>query len=251
MQYRANQGGIMPLSAGGYAPTLAKVTAAQAAKTAGAFLGRVLSGGETAALTADSAASPLHYSGADFSFSAQLKLGGVPSPIHVQLQVDSTDGAVTYFSRDDVYEALVGTLPSASPKVAAGAAASALSAAVKLELQYVDADDGTSAVLRYVPLSGDDLYVDAQTGAVVDLTSVWDGLNAAAGGSGYDSLRRRAGRHSKAPGRTLQGCAGRRRPQGDGAGTELLYSLLFQLQSKPGHGRRGLHPLVQAYTGVQ
>ena len=201
MQYRANQGGIMPLSAGGYAPTLAKVTAAQAAKTAGAFLGRVLSGGETAALTADSAASPLHYSGADFSFSAQLKLGGVPSPIHVQLQVDSTDGAVTYFSRDDVYEALVGTLPSASPKVAAGAAASALSAAVKLELQYVDADDGTSAVLRYVPLSGDDLYVDAQTGAVVDLTSVWDGLNAAAGGSGYDSLSPTAVREdSKADG---------------------------------------------------
>ena len=184
MQYSLNQGGVMPLAAGGYAPTLAKVTAAQAAKTAGAFLVRVLSGGETATLTADNAASPLYYSGADFSFSAQLKLGGVPSPIHVQVQVDSTDGTVTYFSRDDVYEARVGTLPSASPKVTAAAASSSLSSAVKLELQYVDTDDGKATVLRYVPLSGDDLYVDAQTGAVVDLTSVWDGLNAAAGSSG-------------------------------------------------------------------
>lgn len=200
MQYSVNQGGVMPLSSGGYAPTLAKVTAAQASKTAGAFLDRVLSGGETAALTADSTASPLYYSGADFSFSAQLKLGGVPSPIHVQVQVDSTDGAVTYFSRDDVYEALVGTLPSASPKVTAAAAASALSAAVKLELQYVDADDGASAVLRYVPLSGDDLYVDAQTGTVVNLTSVWDGLNAAAGVNENGILSTAAREDSKADG---------------------------------------------------
>lgn len=194
MQYSANQGGIIPLTVGGYAPTLAKVTPAQAAKTAGAFLGRVLSGGETAALTADSAASPLNYSGGDFSFSAQLKLGGVPSPIHVRTMVDSTDGAVTYFSRDDIYEAMVGTLPSASPKVTSAAANSSLSAAVKLELQYVDADDGTAAVLRYVPLSGGDLYVDAQTGTVVDLTSVWDGLNAAAGNSGDGSLSPTAAR---------------------------------------------------------
>ncbi|MET0016012.1 YcdB/YcdC domain-containing protein [Oscillibacter sp.] len=202
MQYSVNRGGVMPLSSGGYAPTLAKVTAAQAAKTAGAFLNRVLSSGETAALTADSTVSPLYDSSADFSFSAQLKLGGVPSPIHVQVQVDSTDGTVTYFSRDDVYEARVGTLPSASPKVTAAAAGFSLSSAVKLELQYVDAEDGKAAVLRYVPLSADDLYVDAQTGTVVDLTSVWNGLNAAAGGigNGVPSVTAARGEDGKADG---------------------------------------------------
>ncbi|BAK98309.1 putative surface layer protein [Oscillibacter valericigenes Sjm18-20] len=194
MQYSVNQGGVMPLTSGGYAPALAKVTAAQAAKTAGAFLDRVLSSDETAALTADSNTSPLRYSGGDYSFSAQLKLNSVASPTHVQIQVDATDGAVTYFSRDDVYEALVGTVPSASPKVTAAAAASSLSATVKLELQYVDADEGTAAVLRYVPLYGGDLYVDAQTGTVVDLTSVWDGLNTAAGGSGDGILNTTAAR---------------------------------------------------------
>ncbi len=194
MQYSVNQGGVMPLTSGGYTPALAKVTAAQAAKTAGAFLDRVLSSGETAALTADSNTSPLRDSGGDYSLSAQLKLNGVLSPIHVQIQVDATDGAVTYFSRDDVYEALVGTLPTASPKVTAAAATSSLSSAVKLELQYVDADEGAAAVLRYVPLSGGDLYVDAQTGTVVDLTSVWDGLNAAEGGSGNGILNTTAAR---------------------------------------------------------
>lgn len=183
MQYSVGGGDVaVPLTCGGYAPTLSKVTAAQAAKTASAFLGKVLTSGETAVPEAGSAVSPVSYSGGDFSFTAQVKLNGVPAPIRAQIQVSALDGSVTYFTRDDAYTAFVNTLPSAAPKVAASAAAASLAGTVKLELQYVSADDGADAVLRYVPVSGDSLYVDAQSGALVNLTEAWANLNAASSG---------------------------------------------------------------------
>jgi hypothetical protein len=158
-------------SAGGFAPTLAKTSVSAARSTAEQFLDRVLTGNERGKLATDSDSW-----GANYYFSAQILLNGVPSPTAAQLHLDATDGTVIYYSRDDLYCAYVNDLPSATPKVTAAAAAASFAKAASLQLQYVPEGDG-AAVLRYVPTVNGNLYVDAQTGALVDLSDVWADLN--------------------------------------------------------------------------
>lgn len=180
MQYNSNSAEpMLAVTGGSYAPSFSRVTAAQAKDSAQQFLGTVLSKGETAKLEENSAASSVSLSGSDYSISAQILLNGVPSPNRAQLQVSAETGAVTYFSRDDCYEAYVNDVPSAVPAVSQSAAANTLAGTVNLELQYVlpEGGDGSTAVLRYVPVAGDDYYVDAQTGTLTDLTKAWENVN--------------------------------------------------------------------------
>ena len=88
---------------------------------------------------------------------------------------------MTNFHRDVSYGTYMGDVPSATPAVTAQAAAQSLKSSLSLKLEYVLPEDGgTQAVLRYVPDSRDEYYVDAQTGALVNLTE----LEASMGGMG-------------------------------------------------------------------
>jgi len=178
MQYRLNSAASPRASYGGFEPSFSKTTADQARKTAEAFLGLVLTGGESGSITADRGSG---LNGSDYYYTAQILLGGVPSANTARLQIDSTTGKVTYYARDDLYSAYMNALPSATPAVPSAEANKALSGAVVLTLQYV-ADGKGAAVLRYVPTVNGSLYVDAQTGKLTDMDDAWknvryDGLN--------------------------------------------------------------------------
>lgn len=188
MQYSADSSGpIRPMAAGAYDPSFSKVTKEQAKEAAKKFLTAVLTEGESAELTDSSSDIKISLGGSDYSLSAQILLGGVPSANRARLQVSAQTGEVAYFSRDDCYEAYVNDVPSAVPAVSAPAAAETLAGTVQLELQYVlpEDGDGSAAVLRYVPVAGDDYYVDAQSGKLVDLTDAWDDARSESGGM-YD-----------------------------------------------------------------
>lgn len=184
MQYSASSDSVRPLASGSYVPSFSSVTRTQAKAAAEKFLGAVLPKGESAQLTDDADAASVTLGSADHSFTAQILLNGVPSPNQARIQVSSETGKVTWFSRSDCYEAYVNDVPSAVPAVSASAAAEKLAGLVDLELQYVlpENGDGSKAVLRYAPAAADNYYVDAQSGALVNLTDAWknisDGRNA-------------------------------------------------------------------------
>ena len=153
---------------------------AQAKETAQAFLDKVLSPGlESVQLEESSGSDRL---GRDqYRFSGNILFHGLPSPLNCSITVDGGSGQVTNFHRDVSNGTYLGTVPSPAPAVTAQAAAQSLKSSLSLKLEYVLPEDGgTQAVLRYVPDSRDEYYVDAQTGALVNLTE----LEASMGGMG-------------------------------------------------------------------
>ena len=153
---------------------------AQAKETAQAFLAKVLSPGlESVQLEEPSGSDRLGRN--QHRFSGNILFHGLPSPLNCSITVDGGSGQVTNFHRDVSYGTYMGDVPSATPAVTAQAAAQSLKSSLSLKLEYVLPEDGgTQAVLRYVPDSRDEYYVDAQTGALVNLTE----LEASMGGMG-------------------------------------------------------------------
>ncbi len=152
-----------------------------AARTAAeAFLQKVLAPGESAEVGESRSGNDLRGSGC--YFSGDLLLNGVPSPLSWSLTVGA-DGQVERFRRDVAENTWLGELPGAAPAVAQSAAAQSLRSTQKLRLEYVR--DGDTAVLRYLPEAAHQFYVDAQTGALVDLTELQEDMwkNAPTGGS--------------------------------------------------------------------
>lgn len=174
MQYNLNRG-VSAASSGKYAPQIAKVPPEQAAKSAAAFFKKAAGVGES--IETPECTGTASFDGT-YSLSARLCLDGIPSGIQAQFSVSAADGVVTYYSRSDSNAAFVNTLPSSTPAASAADAAKSLNGTVNLELQYVR--DGEKAVLRYLPVSADTFYVDAQTGKLIDLTEAWKGLRSAA-----------------------------------------------------------------------
>ena len=154
--------------------------AAQAREAAQAFLAQVLDPElETAVLEETGSSKQLGRN--QYRFSGNILFHGLPSPLNCSITVDGGSGQVTNFHRDVSYGTYMGDVPSATPAVTAQAAAQSLKSSLSLKLEYVLPEDGgTQAVLRYVPDSRDEYYVDAQTGALVNLTE----LEASMGGMG-------------------------------------------------------------------
>ncbi|MEA4932550.1 MAG: S-layer homology domain-containing protein, partial [Lawsonibacter sp.] len=195
MQYSANSSGpIRPMMNGSFGPSFSKINADAAAKAAEKFLSSVLAKGESAKLT-DRDKMAVTLGGSDYTVYAQILLNGVLSPNYAQLQVNSETGEVVYFSRDDCYEAYVNDVPSAVPAVSAVAAADTLTGTVNLDLQYVlpEDGDGSTAVLRYVPTTEGNYYVDAQSGKLVDLSKIWDALRSDSASNAAKSTAMAAG----------------------------------------------------------
>lgn len=165
--------------------TFPKLTRADAQKTAQAFLNKVLTAGVETAAFEDGGTGGLSVTSHNF-YGAVLE-NGLPSPFSFRVSVRVSDNTVTNFYLNGSQEDYLGGIPSATPTAASGAAGENLKGTMKLRLEYVLSDDGKTAVLRYLPESVHDFYVDAQTGKLVDLTKLQEDLwsNDRAGGNVY------------------------------------------------------------------
>lgn len=155
---------------GGFNPSFPAVTAAQVENAAKVFLSKVVASPESVKLNPVT----LRLTGyrRSVSVSGTVLLNGVETPMSFSLRVSLPGLTVTSYNRREAWGMIVtGTVPSASPAVSQGAAGNKLDSVLSVELRYVDGDDGAIA-LRYVPTTQGDWYVDAQTGALVDLSKL-------------------------------------------------------------------------------
>ncbi len=154
---------------------LPKSDPAKARAAASAFLKRVLSSGETVDLDAAAeTASSLRES--RYYFRGTIKLNGQPSPLGFSLMVRTSDYAVAQFSRDSLEANYIGTVPSATFHTKQSAVEPLLRGTLSLRLEYVLDEGERTAVLRYLPDSIHDFYVDDTSGKLVDLTRLYEEL---------------------------------------------------------------------------
>ena len=183
VSYRLGDPGIMPLGTDGSFPAFPGGDPEAAAAAARAFLARVLDGKtESVQLGEPYGLDQLDSTG--YTFSGILLLNGLPSPLTYSLTVRAGDNQVTRFRREAPETAFLGDIPAAAPAVSQAQAAAGLKGTLGLRLEYVLPEaDSTHAVLRYLPEGGHAFYVDARTGALVDLTALEEA--AFGGGRGY------------------------------------------------------------------
>lgn len=173
-------------SSGGFAPTFPKGDRDSAKAAAAAFLDRVLTEGETA--LAEESDAPLRLGATTYRFYGEILINGLSAGLSYSVTVRCSDNKITRFYRDDLTGSVMGDIPSPTPSVTAEKAAATLRDTLSLRLEYVAEDGGSRAVLRWLPEWGDDYYVDAATGALIDLTELYanvpGGDKGATGGDG-------------------------------------------------------------------
>lgn len=166
-------------------PAFPPMTMAQARTHAQAFLDKVLSSNEKVEFEENDAES---LSATSYTFRGPVTLNGLPSPMSVSVRVRLSDGEVTRFWREDVSD-YAGEPAAPTTATTDAKAREQLKSTLDLRLEYVldwDGKDGSEkkAVLRYLPNSTDEFYVDAATGELVNLTELREKLrrDTAAGG---------------------------------------------------------------------
>ena len=153
---------------GSYGPSFPSMSRARAQEHAQAFLSKVLSENEKAVFDGEQEES---LSAEDYSFRGMVELNGLPSPMTFYVRVRLFDGEVVNFWRGDESD-YAGAPGEAKTSTTAEAAAQLLKTTLSLRLEYVQDESGQSAVLRYLPNSTDEFYVDAATGELVNLTEL-------------------------------------------------------------------------------
>ena len=156
--------------------------AAQAARD---FLDKVLGEGETAEL--DEPQNTASLNSDSIRFSGNILLNDLPSPLTYSVTVRREDNQVIRFSRDPAAGTFLGEVPAAEPSVDQETAAADLAATLALGLEYVLDEDGSSAVLRYVPEDTDLYYIDAATGEALNMTELSALLGGMGGAAGNDA----------------------------------------------------------------
>ncbi len=149
-------------------PAFPKTSRTAAQSTAEAFVKKLLGAEESLKwdTDADSTASTSQH-----TFSGEILLNGLPSPITLSVTVQAKDNNVIRYRRSDLYDGYVSGVPGATPKAQQDAAAQLLKGSLKLNTEYVlDENNEKLAVLRFLPDGDDIYYVDAQTGKLVNLT---------------------------------------------------------------------------------
>lgn len=97
-------------------------------------------------------------------------------------------------------DTFLGDVPSAAAAVRRDRAAKLLTDTLELKLEYVREAGGTSAVLRYLPVDTDTFYVDAATGALLNLTELEDQMGGwGAGGSADNTAAAESGDSGLSP----------------------------------------------------
>ncbi|MBD5083937.1 MAG: S-layer homology domain-containing protein [Clostridiales bacterium] len=155
--------------------SLPKSDPAEAKDAAAAFLKRVLGSTETVDLdaAADKTTS-LHQT--RYYFRGTIQLNGCPSPLSFSLSVRASDYAVVQFRRDSLETGYIGTVPAASFQMKQSAVEPLLRDTLSLRLEYVLDAGQKTAVLRYLPNSIHNFYVDDASGKLVDLTKLYEEL---------------------------------------------------------------------------
>ena len=162
----------------GFAPAFPAGDRDSARKAAEKFLKKVLVQGESFTIK-DSGTDRLNAT--TYRFSGEILLNGLSADLSYSIAVRCEDNEITSFYRDDLGGRIVNSVPSAYAAVKEAAAKKTLRDTLKLRLEYVLAEEGGSkAVLRYLPEYGDTYYVDAATGALVNLAEL--ARDVAAGG---------------------------------------------------------------------
>lgn len=152
-----------------YGPSFPAMTRSQAREYAEGFLKKVFDANETPKFNEGGSDT---LSATSYNFSGSILLNGVASPMRFSIRVRLSDGLVTSFWRGDESE-YAGTVPAPDTVTTAGKAGELLKGTLAMRLEYVlpEGEDKV-AVLRYLPEAGDDYYVDAATGKLVNLTEL-------------------------------------------------------------------------------
>lgn len=158
-------------------PAFPPMTMAQAKAHAQAFLDKVLSSNEKVEFEENESES---LSATSYTFRGPVKLNGLASPMNVSVRVRLSDGEVTRFWREDVSD-YAGEPANPTTATTTEKAREQLRSTLDMRLEYVldwDGKDGSEkkAVLRYLPNSTDEFYVDAATGELVNLTELREKL---------------------------------------------------------------------------
>ncbi len=165
-------------SGSGALPALPAVSREEAAQTAQDFLDRVLTAGESVIWD-----KPYYRIGsAWYNFSGTLLFNGLMTPFTFSVDVSAWDGLVRSFYRSDQGVPVLGDIPSSRPSAALSEAGALLKSVLSLRLEYVQDEEGSPAVLRYLPDDRDEYYVDAQTGELVNLAELYEQVDTAMGG---------------------------------------------------------------------
>lgn len=162
-------------------PRLPEDKSTAAFQTAQDFLNTVLETGLESVELENSYAPSLRQN--TYRYSGTVLLNGLPSPITCSITVRASDLAVTGFWRNDQSSGYVGGVPSPTTTRSEEQARSLLHSTIDMKAQYVLESDGKTAMVRYVPLSGDTYYVDAKSGQLVNLTELYDQLRKGGGSS--------------------------------------------------------------------
>lgn len=158
-----------PSSSGDF-PTFPRGDEASAAQSAQVFLDKVLSDGESVELGQPRGMDTL--SGNSYRFSGEVLLNGLSSPLTYSITVRASDNQVTRFNRDAAAGIFLGDVPGNKPAIGQPQASEALKESLALRLEYVLEEDGTTAVLRYLPEDTDTFYIDAATGEALNITEL-------------------------------------------------------------------------------
>ena len=156
-----------------FAPTFPAGNRESARQAALAFLDRVLVDGETAALN-ENQSTTVRLGATRYRFNGEILINGLSAGLSFSIAVSCEDNEVLSFYRDDLGGKIMGGVPSPAAGVSAQQAAAVLRGTLAMRLEYVlSEDDAAHAVLRYLPESGDDYYVDAATGELVNLSELY------------------------------------------------------------------------------
>lgn len=156
-------------NSGTFAPSFPAGDQDTAKAAAQAFLNKVLTRGESVTMEA----RVVRLNTTTYRFGGEILLNGLPAGLTYSISVNCEDNAITSFSRDDINGRIMGGIPSSTARTTQQQARTALRGTLALRLEYVLPDNGSKqAVLRYLPEYGDEYYVDATTGKLVNLTEL-------------------------------------------------------------------------------
>lgn len=173
-----------------FAPTFPAGDRESAKQAALAFLDRVLAEDESAALDEERGAT-IRLGATRYRFYGEILINGLSAGLSFSIAVNCEDNAVVSFYRDDLGGQIMGDVPSPQARTTAAQAADGLRTTLTMRLEYVLPENSTQAVLRYLPEGGDEFYVDAATGELVNLSELYrqaaEGGFGDAGGGIFDS----------------------------------------------------------------
>ncbi|HWP80103.1 MAG TPA: YcdB/YcdC domain-containing protein [Candidatus Acidoferrum sp.] len=154
-----------------YAPALPSLTNEKVLEIAKAYANKLLGDRESADLSLSNG----NYlnSGSRYCYGFVL-VDGLPTSMNLSVTVGQ-DGVVTSYSRSNPADKYLKDAPASAASATAAQAHATLAEKLALKLEYVMGDEGV-AVLRFIPVWGDEYIVDAATGKLVNLTELYNGV---------------------------------------------------------------------------